>query len=243
MSATSAALGGWQRQVRVVEALRLLLVGQAEEEDDHAGLGGDVDRLSAQGGVVAAGEREAEGEDDVPAGGVLGGGEGVVEAGGRDVGAAGALVARGSGELTDDGNGSALLGGEGQQSVVVDQQDRAVDSDPTRVLVVGVEICGDVVAPVGAEPIMHGQQPRRLTAVIGELSIQPHVDRPVPSMTSTSTAPGRQRSCHPLLGTIEISWDVEMSGQPGLLIVTCTAEAHSDSAEKLAVLGPVRSTR
>jgi transcriptional regulator with XRE-family HTH domain len=77
-----------------------------------------------------------------------------------------------------------------------------------------------------------------LTALIGELStLSPHFRRDWAQHDVHEHRTGRKMFRHPMVGDVEVTWDVfEMPGQPGLSIVTYTADEHSESADKLALL-------
>ncbi len=85
----------------------------------------------------------------------------------------------------------------------------------------------------------------RLTAVIGELStLSPHFRQDWAEHDVHDHRTGRKTYHHPLVGILDITWDVfQMPGQPGLSIVTYTAEDNSDSAEKLSVLASWAASR
>lgn len=85
----------------------------------------------------------------------------------------------------------------------------------------------------------------RLTALIGELStLSPHFRLDWAEHDVHDHRTGRKAYRHPLVGILDITWDVfQMPGQPGLSIVTYTAEDHSESAEKLSVLASWAASR
>ena len=85
----------------------------------------------------------------------------------------------------------------------------------------------------------------RLTAVIGELStLSPHFRQDWAEHDVHDHRTGRKTYRHPLVGVLDVTWDVfQMPGQPGLSIVTYTAEDNSESAEKLSVLASWAASR
>jgi hypothetical protein len=84
-----------------------------------------------------------------------------------------------------------------------------------------------------------------LTALIGELStLSPHFRQDWAQHDVHEHRTGRKTYRHPLVGDVEVTWDVfEMPGQPGLSIVTFTADEHSESADKLALLASWAASR
>ena len=78
----------------------------------------------------------------------------------------------------------------------------------------------------------------KITALVGELStLSPHFRQDWAEHDVHEHRTGRKTFRHPLIGTVDITWDVfTMPGEPGLSIVTYTADEHSESAEKFAVL-------
>jgi transcriptional regulator with XRE-family HTH domain len=93
---------------------------------------------------------------------------------------------------------------------------------------------------VGRDPLN-----TELTALIGELStLSSHFRQDWAHHDVHEHRTGRKTYRHPLVGDIEVTWDVfEMPGQPGLSIVTFTADEHSESAEKLALLASWAASR
>jgi transcriptional regulator with XRE-family HTH domain len=79
---------------------------------------------------------------------------------------------------------------------------------------------------------------RELTALIGELSTRsPQFRENWAEQDVHEHRTGRKIYRHPALGEIDITYDVlEMPGEPGLSIVTYSAEEGTSAAEKLALL-------
>jgi transcriptional regulator with XRE-family HTH domain len=79
---------------------------------------------------------------------------------------------------------------------------------------------------------------RELTALIGELSTRsPQFRENWAEQDVHEHRTGRKIYRHPALGEIDITYDVlEMPGEPGLSIVTYSAEEGTPAAEKLALL-------
>jgi transcriptional regulator with XRE-family HTH domain len=79
---------------------------------------------------------------------------------------------------------------------------------------------------------------RELTALIGELSTRsPQFRENWAEQDVHEHRTGRKVYRHPALGEIDITYDVlEMPGEPGLSIVTYSAEEGTPAAEKLALL-------
>ena len=85
----------------------------------------------------------------------------------------------------------------------------------------------------------------KITALVGELStLSPHFRQDWAEHDVHEHRTGRKTFRHPLIGLVDITWDVfSMPGEPGLSIVTYTADEHSESAEKLTVLASWTATR
>jgi hypothetical protein len=84
----------------------------------------------------------------------------------------------------------------------------------------------------------------KITALVGQLStLSPHFRQDWAEHDVHEHRTGRKTFRHPLIGLVDITWDVfSMPGEPGLSIVTYTADEHSESAEKLTVLASWTAT-
>jgi hypothetical protein len=105
------------------------------------------------------------------------------------------------------------------------------------------EVADQIVAATHAEA---GRDPydRRLTELIGELSTRSEVFRvrwAAQNVRRHDT--GVKRFEHPVVGALELNYDsLPLPADPGLTLVTYTAQAGTRSAETLALLGSWAAT-
>jgi transcriptional regulator with XRE-family HTH domain len=105
------------------------------------------------------------------------------------------------------------------------------------------EVADQIVAATHAQA---GRDPydRRLTDLVGELSTRSEVFRVRwASQNVRHHDTGRKRFDHPVVGPLELSYDaLPLPADPGLTLVTYTAEAGSRAEETLRLLGSWAAT-